>query len=207
MVITSTSQPEHRHSEYQFVSSPTLCPFLLVADSYPDPMTSVADTIGPTSTFRAPLPSLYQCKTRALGSLSSLTSTTTRSVRSLRLQRVSPSLDSYPLSQITLVLFANGDGQCHYPGDVAQRLILPPSSRLEKNFTPELAKELQDRFPLFREPKELEAFRRKWLYMFAYAEVGFARGYTTLPCWTFTRPVRDPVNSYPKPAPNCALWI
>lgn len=73
---------------------------------------------------------------------------------------------------------------------LGRQLTLFISRRLEKNFTPELAKELQDRFPLFRDPKELEAFRRKWLYMFAYAEVGFARGYTTLPCWTFTRPVR-----------------
>ena len=62
--------------------------------------------------------------------------------------------------------------------------------RLEKNFQGRVVEELQERFPELRDPKELEAFKRKWLYMFVYAEVGFARGYTRLNCWTFTRPVR-----------------
>ncbi|RDX51303.1 cyclopropane fatty acid synthase [Lentinus brumalis] len=135
MVLTSTSQPEHRHSEYQ---SDDFC-------------------------RRYHWPNVY------LPSATSL---------AVSVQDACPG---------KFVFTDLEDHTFHYP-----RALREWGRRLEKNFTPELAKELQDRFPLFRDPKELEAFRRKWLYMFAYAEVGFARGYTTLPCWTFTRPENVP---------------
>ncbi|TFK85296.1 S-adenosyl-L-methionine-dependent methyltransferase [Polyporus arcularius HHB13444] len=135
MVLTSTSQPEHRHSEYQ---SDDFCRRYHWPNVYLPSATSLAISVH----------------------------------------------DACPGKFVFTDL---EDHTFHYP-----RALREWGRRLEKNFTPELAKELQERFPLFRNPKELEAFRRKWLYMFAYAEVGFARGYTTLPCWTFTRPENVP---------------
>ena len=61
--------------------------------------------------------------------------------------------------------------------------------RFEANFKGDIVEELQQRHPQLRDPKALEAFRRKWQYLFVYAEVGFARAYATLNCWTFVRPV------------------
>ena len=61
--------------------------------------------------------------------------------------------------------------------------------RLEKNFNGAVVDDLRERFPELRSPAGLEAFKRKWLYMFVYAEVGYARAYTSLNCWTFARPV------------------
>ena len=62
--------------------------------------------------------------------------------------------------------------------------------RLEKNFDDAVIEELQMRYPQLHVPSKLEAFKRKWMYMFVYAEVGYARAYTSLFCWTFVRPVR-----------------
>ncbi len=39
-------------------------------------------------------------------------------------------------------------------------------------------------------PGALDAFRRKWEYLWVYAEVGYARAYTSMHHFTFTRPVR-----------------
>ncbi|RDX51315.1 cyclopropane fatty acid synthase [Lentinus brumalis] len=71
----------------------------------------------------------------------------------------------------------------HYP-----RTLREWGRRFEKNFTGEVVEELQQKHPQLRDEKALEAFRRKWRYLFIYAEVGFARAYATLNCWTFTRP-------------------
>ncbi|KAI1791875.1 cyclopropane fatty acid synthase [Ganoderma leucocontextum] len=60
--------------------------------------------------------------------------------------------------------------------------------RLDQHFKGEVVEELQQRYPQLRNEKNLEAFKRKWHYMFVYSEVGYARSYTTLNCWTFTRP-------------------
>lgn len=62
--------------------------------------------------------------------------------------------------------------------------------RLDQNFKGDVVEELQERYPELRDPQALESFKRKWHYMFVYAEVGYARAYTRLNCWTFTRPVR-----------------
>lgn len=63
--------------------------------------------------------------------------------------------------------------------------------RFEANFKGPIVAELQERYPQLRDAGALEAFKRKWRYMFTYAEVGYARAYTNLNCWTFTRPVGD----------------
>lgn len=61
--------------------------------------------------------------------------------------------------------------------------------RLERNWTPELIIQIQEEQPQLRDKAALAAFKRKWEYTFAYAEVGFARAYTSCHCWTFVRPV------------------
>jgi cyclopropane-fatty-acyl-phospholipid synthase len=60
--------------------------------------------------------------------------------------------------------------------------------RFNQNFTGKEVKAMQERYPMLKDPKNLEAFRRKWLYMFVYAEVGFARAYTSVHYFTFARP-------------------
>ena len=47
-----------------------------------------------------------------------------------------------------------------------------------------------ERHPQLADPQSLEAFKRKWIYMFEYAAAGYAKAYTALGCWTFARPVR-----------------
>lgn len=61
--------------------------------------------------------------------------------------------------------------------------------RLQENFKGEVVTHLQAKYPGLRDEKNLLAFKRKWEYMFVYAEVGYARAYTSLTCWTFARPV------------------
>jgi cyclopropane-fatty-acyl-phospholipid synthase len=60
--------------------------------------------------------------------------------------------------------------------------------RFNRNFTGKEVEALQKRYLTLSDPKKLEAFRRKWLYMFVYAEVGFARAYTSVHYFTFARP-------------------
>lgn len=61
--------------------------------------------------------------------------------------------------------------------------------RFEKNFKGEVVENLIKEHPQLADPKSLEAFRRKWHYMFEYAAAGYAKAYTALNCWTFARPV------------------
>lgn len=61
--------------------------------------------------------------------------------------------------------------------------------RLERNFKDDIVIDMQKKYPGLCDPHNLEAFKRKWIYMFEYAEAGYARAYTSLNCWTFTRPV------------------
>ncbi|KAL1937279.1 hypothetical protein VTO73DRAFT_13888 [Trametes versicolor] len=75
------------------------------------------------------------------------------------------------------------DHGIHYP-----RTLREWGRRLEANFKGKVVAELQERYPQLRDAAALEAFKRKWQYMFTYAEVGYARAYTNLNCWTFTRP-------------------
>jgi hypothetical protein len=48
---------------------------------------------------------------------------------------------------------------------------------------------MQKKYPALQKPDALEAYKRKWRYMFAYAESGYANAYTALNIWTFARPV------------------
>ena len=59
-----------------------------------------------------------------------------------------------------------------------------------------MVEDLCQKFPQLRSDEALQAFKRKWMYMFVYAEVGYARAYTSLNCWTFARPVCDIVMSH-----------
>lgn len=72
----------------------------------------------------------------------------------------------------------------HYP-----RTLREWGRRLEKGWTPGLVARIQEEQPHLRDEQALAAFRRKWEYTFAYAEVGYARSYTSCHCWTFVRPV------------------
>ncbi|TCD61764.1 cfs1-like protein [Steccherinum ochraceum] len=81
------------------------------------------------------------------------------------------------------VLASLEDHGIHYP-----RTLREWDRRLEKNWTPALIATLQDRYPHLRSEDSLRAFKAKWHYIFVYAEVGFARAYSSLHCWTFARP-------------------
>ena len=62
--------------------------------------------------------------------------------------------------------------------------------RLDENWTPELIQSLQERHPALKDVQNLEAFKRRWLYMCQYMEVAYSRVWLSLKCWTMTRPVR-----------------
>ncbi|KAG7446008.1 putative cyclopropane fatty acid synthase [Guyanagaster necrorhizus] len=67
----------------------------------------------------------------------------------------------------------------HYP-----RTLREWGRRLEKNLTQELvAKD----YPGLNDKHSYEAFKRKWMYLFAYAGAGFAKGYITCHMLTFMR--------------------
>lgn len=69
----------------------------------------------------------------------------------------------------------------HYP-----RTLREWGRRLERNLTQELV--ARD-YPGLRDMGAYESFRRKWMYLFAYAGAGFAKGYITCHMLTFTREV------------------
>ncbi|EMD41292.1 hypothetical protein CERSUDRAFT_78947 [Gelatoporia subvermispora B] len=81
------------------------------------------------------------------------------------------------------VLESIEDHGIHYP-----RTLREWGRRLENNWKGELIVHLQEKYPELGKKENLEAFKRKWMYMFAYAEVGYARAYTSLNCWAWTRP-------------------
>ncbi|OBZ74967.1 Tuberculostearic acid methyltransferase UfaA1 [Grifola frondosa] len=82
-----------------------------------------------------------------------------------------------------LVLHSVEDHGPHYP-----RTLREWARRFEQNFTGDVVAKLIEEQPQLADPHSLEAFRRKWRYMFAYAEAGYARAYSSLNCWTFARP-------------------
>ncbi|EGO00140.1 hypothetical protein SERLA73DRAFT_52893 [Serpula lacrymans var. lacrymans S7.3] len=82
------------------------------------------------------------------------------------------------------VLESIEDHGIHYP-----RTLREWGRRLEKNFNSKVVEHMKERFPQLCDEKNLEAFRRKWMYMFTYAEAGYAKAYTSLNCWTLARPV------------------
>ncbi|KAF8994980.1 S-adenosyl-L-methionine-dependent methyltransferase [Cyathus striatus] len=61
--------------------------------------------------------------------------------------------------------------------------------RFEKNFKGSVVEEMKIKYPSLQNPEILEVFVRKWRYIFIYAEVGYARAYTSLHQFTFVRPL------------------
>ncbi|KAI0352114.1 cyclopropane fatty acid synthase [Trametes cingulata] len=80
------------------------------------------------------------------------------------------------------VLYELEDHGIHYPRTLREW-------HRPANFAGPAVEELRLKHPELRSDAELRAFKRRWEYMFVYSEVGFARAYTNLNCWTFTRPV------------------
>ena len=91
--------------------------------------------------------------------------------------------------KITRELFANGGGCLNH---IFHRYLCWTLfyRRLQKNFKGDVVTQLQNKYPALCDERNMLAFKRKWEYMFEYAEVGFARAYSSLTCWTFARPVR-----------------
>lgn len=83
-------------------------------------------------------------------------------------------------------------------GKVRSFLSVPPDRavtsashrRLNENWNKETIDALLREQPQLANERELQAFKRKWEYMYVYAEVGYARAYTSMHYFTFVRPVR-----------------
>ncbi|KAF9228329.1 putative cyclopropane fatty acid synthase [Gyrodon lividus] len=86
-----------------------------------------------------------------------------------------------------LVLNCVEDYGIHYA-----RTLREWSRRFQENFHGSLVEHMQERYPALKDARNLEAFKRKWLYIFIYAEVGYARAYTLLHHFTYTRPENVP---------------
>ncbi|KAI0727633.1 cyclopropane-fatty-acyl-phospholipid synthase [Fomitopsis betulina] len=82
-----------------------------------------------------------------------------------------------------LILHSVEDHAMHYP-----RTLREWGYRFEENFKGAIVENLIKEHPQLSDPKSLEAFRRKWHYMFEYAAAGYAKAYTALNCWSFARP-------------------
>ncbi|KAH9943933.1 CFS1-like protein [Amylocystis lapponica] len=75
------------------------------------------------------------------------------------------------------------DFGAHYP-----RTLREWGRRFEQNWSTALIAALLKHHPELSEPDNLAIFRRKWEYMFVYAEIGFACAYTSCHTFTFVRP-------------------
>ena len=62
---------------------------------------------------------------------------------------------------------------------------------MQKNWGPKLIEALVARQPELANEDNLAIFKRKWEYMCVYAEIGFARAYTSCHQFTFARPVSN----------------
>ncbi|KAI0777608.1 cyclopropane-fatty-acyl-phospholipid synthase [Trametes elegans] len=131
IVITATSQPEHRWREYQADD---------FARHYHWPNTYLPSPLSLPNAAQAAVPGKF-------------------------------------------VLHQLEDHGMHYP-----RTLREWGRRLDASFSDDVVEALRQRHPELRSDGDLAVFKRKWEYMFAYAEAGFARAYTNLNCWTFTRP-------------------
>ncbi|KAJ7132231.1 CFS1-like protein [Mycena epipterygia] len=81
------------------------------------------------------------------------------------------------------VVFSIEDHGIHYC-----RTLREWSRRFQRNFKGEVVEHMQNQYPFLQDAKNLEMFKRKWLYLFVYAEVGYARAYTSLHHFVFARP-------------------
>jgi cyclopropane-fatty-acyl-phospholipid synthase len=68
--------------------------------------------------------------------------------------------------------------------------------RLQKTWGPDVIQSLIKSQPSLAEEDNLAIFKRKWEYMYIYAEIGYARGYTGLHHFTFVRQVSLVVRVY-----------
>ncbi|KAF8495089.1 cyclopropane fatty acid synthase [Gautieria morchelliformis] len=130
-VITATSQPEFRYSEYQ------------------------ATDYGRR----------YQWPNTFLPSATSFLETVQRS------------------TQGRFVVDSVEDHGPHYP-----RTLREWGRRLEASWNSDLIDAVLKDQPTLKEGDNVNIFKRKWQYMYAYAEAGFARAYTSAYCWTLVRP-------------------
>ncbi|KAJ7485687.1 cyclopropane fatty acid synthase [Mycena latifolia] len=80
------------------------------------------------------------------------------------------------------VVFSIEDHGFHYC-----RTLREWGRRFQRNFRGEVVEHMQKEYPFLRDPQNLEMFKKKWLYQFVYAEVGYARAYTSLHQFVFTR--------------------
>ncbi|KAJ3016514.1 hypothetical protein NUW54_g793 [Trametes sanguinea] len=119
IVITATSQPEHRWSEYQPDD---------FARHYHWPNTHLPSPLSLPITVQAAVPGRF-------------------------------------------VLHELEDHAIHYP-----RTLREWGRRLEANFKGDVVKGLQSKYPELRNEADLQYFKRRWLYMFVYAEVGKTSG-------------------------------
>ncbi|VDB98090.1 unnamed protein product [Peniophora sp. CBMAI 1063] len=71
----------------------------------------------------------------------------------------------------------------HYP-----RTLREWGYRFQRNWNEDLVKHIVKAQPQLASPEDLAIYKRRWEYMFVYAEVGFARAYTSMTYWTFVRP-------------------
>ncbi|GLB36681.1 putative synthase [Lyophyllum shimeji] len=70
----------------------------------------------------------------------------------------------------------------HYP-----RTLREWGRRFQKSW-PEIAHKLVQNHPELSEGDNLQILKRKWEYMYVYAEIGFAKGYTSCTMFTWVRP-------------------
>lgn len=82
-----------------------------------------------------------------------------------------------------LALESVEDFGVHYP-----RTLREWGRRLQENWNPETITALVKEQPQLSDESSLRIFRRKWEYMYVYAEVGYARAYTSMHYFTFVRP-------------------
>ncbi|KAF8994979.1 S-adenosyl-L-methionine-dependent methyltransferase [Cyathus striatus] len=60
--------------------------------------------------------------------------------------------------------------------------------RFEKNFKGSVAEGMKTKYPYLQDPQQLNAFIRKWRYMFVYTEMAFSRAHNSLHYFTLARP-------------------
>jgi cyclopropane fatty-acyl-phospholipid synthase-like methyltransferase len=75
--------------------------------------------------------------------------------------------------------------------------------RFQKSWD-QLSGELLKAHPELSEGQNLDILRRKWEYLYVYAEIGFARAYTSCHNWIFVRPVSR-IRLYVIEPPNSTL--
>ena len=166
-VVTASTFPESRYSNYQYVDGYSSCTVVIpnLCHCYYQSgrlyaQIHVAKLLPPKCNRS------YRCRTHSItGSLHS---------RECR-EPCSPSVHLIYL--IKYLLIRSSD----YP-----RTLREWGRRLEANLAQDMV--VKD-YPGLRDPSDYAAFKRKWQYLFAYAGAGFSKGYITCHMLTFIREV------------------